>query len=242
VLHRDDAPEAIYPCSFRLTANMEVRNEDGDVLATSMNEMMRDNGDYWVWKSQFSGDEFIKSIVPDHEWSIIWRPDTGYAYRHDIVAQKCYKSTFEKQPTPYNWIQSKTYGIMWFDELIEYEGQEATLYSSFGVGSYGSMDYEIESNFYVINKNQQLVHINGTVSAAKQGIKLFFESKSLSFEHNTEVPLKSFAVSAPCDLVASPAEPSAEFQLKCYGKNAASFLSVSWLALVVAILACLLNF
>jgi len=238
----DDAPEVLFPCAFSWTMSVSIRNTEGEELATTMNEISHDNGDYWIWKSEFTGNDFVHSFVDDHQWSIIWRPDTGYAYRHDLMARKCYKSTFANQPTPYNWIQSKTYGIMWFDELIDWNGKAATLYTAVGVGNYASMDFETEANFYVLNNEKQLVHFNGTLTAHQRDIKLVFESKSLSFTHNSMIPPKTFAVNAPCEQVASPAEPSEDFKTKCYQKSGASSLAISSLAVLIAIIAAFLSF
>jgi len=237
----EDAPEVLLPCAFRLTLDMNVHNAEGETIATSMNEIMRDNGEYWIWKSSFKGDEFLQSIIEDHEWSITWRPDTGLAYRHDITNQRCYITTVDKQPTPYNWIQSKTYGIMWFDETVEFQGNESTMYSAIGVGSYHNIDFELAANFFVRNSDQQLLYVNGTFDAHKKEVKLFFESKSLSFDHNMQIPVKNFIIQAPCDQVSAPGEPSADFKAQCY-RSSASALALSWLAVLVALLAVLMNF
>jgi len=237
----DDTPAALNACSFRLTAHIEVTSVDGDVLAKSLNEIIRDNGDHWVWKSDFEGNEFISSIVPDHEWAIIWRPETGKSYRHDIMAQKCYEST--DLPTPFKWIESKTYGIVWFDEPVWYYGEEATLYTAVSSGAYGKYKFETTAAFYVTNKDQSLVHMNGTVTANNKEIEVYFSSTALSFEHNKEINPNVFAVQAPCTTVDPPSEPSDEFKKKCYhASSEASFTVVSWLALLMALVASLLYF
>jgi len=123
----DDAPDPLFPCSFRMTCHVSVTSKDGEELASSINELIRDNGDYWVWKSMFKGNEFISAIVPDHEWSLIWRPDLSTSFRHDINTQKCYQDP--TQLTPYKWVESKTYGIVWFDEPVIYDGKEATCFT-----------------------------------------------------------------------------------------------------------------
>jgi len=142
----EDAPDLLYPCSFHSNFKLNIRNMDGEILATSMNEMLRDNGDFWVWKSSFTGDEFMKSIVPDHAWSITWRPDIGRVFRHDMMDNRCYNMSFKEQPLPYDWIQSKTYGIVWYDEMVEFNGKECYLFTAMIVGKYSTYDYEVESN------------------------------------------------------------------------------------------------
>jgi len=236
----DDPPECLFPCSFRMTSHMSITTKDGEELATSINELARDNGDYWVWKSKFSGDEFIRSIVPDHEWSIIWRPDNGTSFRHDINLRTCFAS--HDLPTPYKWVESKTYGIVWFDEPAQYDGQDATLYSAVTLGNYSGYEFEAEAHFYVLNEDGTLVHVNGTVSANHGEIDLDFRTISISFEHNKPVDPRSFVVSAPCELHGVPESPSATFKEKCYHTSGSSVVSVSWLLLVVAILVTLLSF
>jgi len=236
----DDAPEVLFPCSFRLTTRVVVTSVDGEELATSMNETIRDNGDYWVWKSQFSGNQFISTIVPDHEWSIVWRPDKGMSYRHDINAHTCYNST--NLPTPYNWIQSKTFGIVWFDELVNYNGEPATVYTAVSAGTYGRYDFEATASLYVINKNKTIVFMNGTVTAQHREIDVIFRSTSLSFEHNKAIDPKFFAVSAPCPIINPPSEPGDTFKKKCYNTSSAAVTTISWFALVMALLVALMNF
>jgi len=218
-----------------------VYTADGTKLATTINEMARDNGDYWMWKSSLKGDG---TLVPDHTWSIIWRPDLGRAFRQDLTANHCYNTTFDKQLLPYDWILSKTYGILWFDELIDYEGKEATLYSAAGVGNYGGMDFETQVNFYITNEDGQIVNINGTLTAHNQGIEVFLVTESLSYEHNIEIAPKTFSMGKfrECGPVDLPAEPTAEWKGKCYEKSSSASITLSWIAVLAALLAILMNF
>jgi len=232
----EDAPVDLLPCSFRLTLKMNLRNKDGDVLATSLNEMMRDNGEYWVWKSNFEGDDFIKTMIPDHEWVVIWRPDTEKVYRDDILAKKCYTYTFAQQPTPYEWFQSKTYGIVWYDEAVKYADQDCILHTAIVVGSYSGIDYECEANFYVSTSSKNLLFINGTLVAKKKGIDLVFDSSNLDVEHNKMIDPNSFIVNAPCEAVAAPSVPSEDFQKKCYSQQSGvAALTISWISLLLAL-------
>jgi len=246
VAFAEEAPEVLFPCSFRFTFNAEVRNKDGEVLATTRDEIARDNGDYWFWKSTLEAtDPFLSSVVPDHQWSIIWRPDAGdkgMSYRHDFMTQKCYAATFEKQPTPYNWIQSKTYGLMWFDERVMYNDMDCTLYTAVGIGNYGGFDYESEVNFYVNNKDATVVHFNGTVMAAKKQIDVVLVATDLEFVHNEPIPVKDFAVQPPCPIVNPPSAADKDFQAKCYENGSTSMQTMSWLVLLVAILVYLMDF
>jgi len=244
----EDAPEALLPCSFRMTSNFNIHTEDGETLATSMNEMARDGDGFWFWKSQFTGSEFVQSLIPDHEWSIIWRPDVkpeqnGTAFRHDMKTGKCYAYPYKVQLTPYEWIQSKTYGIMWFDEMVDFGGKPATLYSGFAVGSYSGHDFDVQVNFYVTNSDLQVQKINGTISVDKGEIKVIVESTSISFDHNSPLKTNLFVVSKPCEPHAAPAEPSEDFKKKCYGSGSgSSVLTVSWLAILAMLLIAVLNF
>jgi len=236
----DSVPEALLPCSFRLTVDFDVNNEDGETVTTARNEMIRDNGDFWLWRCKFDG---LDPIVEKRTWEIIWRPDNNTVYRNDLEAKHCYKMSFEQQPLPYDWIMSKTYGVLWFDELVDYDGKEATMYTAVGVGSYYGMDFETSVNFFVTNEDQQIVSINGSLQAPKEGIKLFVVTKSLSYDHNMPVDASTFVISAPCNpAVPAPDEPSADFKAKCYGTGAASVITLSWIAVIVAMLAALLNF
>jgi len=237
----EDAPELLLPCSFHSNFKLNIRNMDGEILATSMNEMLRDNGDYWVWKSSFEGNDFIKTLVPDHAWSITWRPDLKRVFRHDMMANKCYNMSYADQPLPYEWIQSKTYGIVWYDEMVSYGGQECYLLTALIVGKYSTFEYELEGNFYVSTADNNVVYVNGTVSADKGTVQLRFDPENIFFEHNVPIPTKSYVISAPCPSVAAPAEPSADFAAKCYGQNNGYMLTVSWIALVAMLIA-LLNF
>jgi len=239
----EDAPEELLPCSFRLTLNIAVRNLDGDTIANSRNEIMRDNGNYWVWKSQFDGDEFVQSLVPNHEWVITWRPDVSRVFRQDYTSGvNCYNYTFAQQPLPYDWIQSKTYGIVWYDEIVNYAGKECNLHTAILVGSYSKMDYECEANFYVSRSDGDIVHVNGTFSANKKEINLVFDAVNLFFEHNIPIDRKAFAVNAPCKPVGLPPEPSEEFKKKCYNQGSGSMLTVSWISVLIAMLIALMNF
>jgi len=241
----EDAPEALLPCSFRMTANFNLHTEDGETLATTMNEMARDGEGYWLWKSQFTGSELVQSVIPDHEWSIIWRPDVnpeknGTSFRHDMKTNKCYAYPYSQQLTPYEWIQSKTYGIMWFDELIDFDGKEATQYTGFAVGSYNTYTYEIQVNFFVTNSDKQVVKINGTISINKGEVKVIVESTSIAFDHNTPLKPSLFAVSKPCEPHGAPAEPSEDFKKKCYIQDSgSSMLTFSWLAILALLLVAL---
>jgi hypothetical protein len=224
-----------------MTAHAVVKSVDGTQLAETMNQIEHDNGDNWAWKSEFTGSEFIKSFFPDHSWSIIWRDDLKKSFRHDFHTQKCTVAT--DIPTPYEWIQSKTYGIIWFDEPIEWEGQEATLFTAAAAGSRAGIDFEAVAGFYVLNKDQTIVHFNGTVTAAHKEIDVIIEATSVSFEHNKRVDPKNFVVSSPCEAHAAPPDPTPEFMETCYHtKSGASIAGMSWLALLVAVLAALLNF
>jgi len=244
----EDAPEALLPCSFRMTANFDIHTEDGESLATSMNEMARDGDGFWLWKSQFTGTELVQSLIPDHEWSIIWRPDVkpeqgGTSFRHDMKTNKCYAYPYSVQLTPYDWIQSKTYGIMWFDELVNFGGKEATSYSGFAVGTYSGHDFEVQVNFYVTNSDKQVQKINGTISVDKGEIKVIVESTSISFDHNTPIQPKLFVVNKPCEAHGVPAEPSADFKKKCYiDDSGCSMLTISWMTVLAMLLIALLNF
>lgn len=238
----DDAPDVLLPCAFRMTAHAVVKSVDGEELATSINEIIHDNGDNWVWKSEFSGNEFIQAFLPDHEWAIIWREDLGKSFRHDLKTQKCVVAT--DIPTPYKWIESKTYGIVWFDEPVMYDDKEATLFTAVAAGSRAGVDFEAVAAFYVRNSDRSIVHFNGTVTAAHKEFDIIIESTSLSFEHNKAIDPKFFVVSAPCEAHEAPKDPSDDFKKKCYKQSgsSASIASMSWLALIVAILAALLNF
>jgi len=240
VVFGEDAPADLFPCSFRMTTRVTISTRDGAVLATSINEIIRDNGEFWAWKSDFEGNDFVRTIIPDHQWSLIWRPDVGKSFRHDISAQKCYVSS--SLPTPYKWIESKTYGIVWFDELVEYEGKEAILYTAVAVGTYNNkIDFEGTASFYVLAEDKTLVHVNGTLTASHNTIDVVFETNSLYFEHNKAIDPKTFVVQPPCPVHPAPAEPSEDFQKKCYRSSAASqFVSV--VALLLAILAALVSF
>jgi len=239
VVFGDDAPEDLFPCSFRMTTRVTVSNTDGELLATSINEIIRDNGDFWAWKSDFEGNEFVRSIIPDHQWSLIWRSDLGKSFRHDIPTQKCYVST--DVPTPYKWIESKTYGIVWFDERVEYEGKEAILYTAVGVGSYNNIDFESTASFYVLAEDRTLVHINGTLSASHKQIEVVFRTDSLYFEHNKPIDPKTFVIQPPCPEYSAPSDPSDNFKKKCYNSSGASQF-VSIFALLLAVLAALMSF
>jgi len=236
----DDAPEVLLPCAFRCTARVSVYSADNELLGTAIDEIIRDNGDFWSWKSQFTGNEFVQYFLPDHEWSMVWRPDLGKSFRHDIMKQKCEVRT--DIPPPYKWAENKTYGIVWFDELLEYEGKEATLFTAVAAGNRAKIDFEAVANFYVINEDRTIVHMNGTITGAHREIDLRFEATSLSFEHNKAVDPKIFVVSAPCPLNPAPAEPSDTFKNKCYKENGASMMTVSWLALLMVIIAAFLKF
>lgn len=241
ICYAEDAPSLLFPCSFHTNFKITIRTLDGEVLATSLNEMLRDNGEFWVWKSEFSGSDFMKSIVPDHSWAITWRPDVSRVFRHDILDNRCYNMSIKEQPLPYDWIQSKTYGIVWYDELINFKGQDCYLFTAVVVGKYYNYDYEIEGNFYVTAADKKLVYINGTASAKKGEVQVLFEADNVFFEHNIMIPTKSFVVNAPCPAVAAPADPSDSFAATCYQGNG-YVLTVSWVVLLVAMLVALLNF
>jgi len=236
----DDVPAVLQACSFRVTAELKVVTVDGEELASSINEIIHDNGDYWVWKSSLTGNDFMKTIVPDHEWAITWRQDMGRSFRHDIMAQKCYNSS--DTPTPFKWIESKTYGILWFDEPVWYDDKEATLYTAVAAGMYGKIEYETETSFYVTNDDGNLVHVNGTLTAESKGLEVYYTTTRLSFEHNKPIDPATFAVSAPCPLIDAPEGPDDTFKEQCYHESGASFATMSWLALLVAVVAALLNF
>jgi len=236
----DEVPAALMPCSFRLTAHISIYDADGTEIASTVNEIMRDNGEYWAWKSEGHGDEFVQAVLPDHEWSIIWRQDLGLSFRHDIKTQSCTESS--DTPTPFKWIENKTYGLMWFDELVDYEGKEATLYTAVAAGSRSGYDFEAVANFFVINADNTLVFINGTATALHQGIEVSFKSTRLYFEHNDPIDPRMFAIQAPCNLHGSPQGPSDAFKEACYHTSAAVSTAASWLALLVALFAMLLNF
>ena len=94
-----------------------------------------------------------------------------------------------------------------------------------------------------MNKDQSVVHFNGTVTAAHKEFDVILEATSLSFEHNQRVDPKFFVISKPCEEHPAPADPTPAFMEKCYNiTGSASIAGMSWLALLVAILAALLNF
>jgi len=232
-------PDVFNACSFRLTAHMVVKSPDGDELGSAINEIIHDNG-YWTWNSQFEGSEFTKNILPDHEWSIIWRRDNGYSYRHDLNTHRCINST--EVPTPWNWIESKTYGVVWFDEPVWYNDQRATLYTAAAAGSYSQYEFESTTGFYVTDDDQNIVDINGTVNINHGEIVLVLQTQRMSFEHNKPIDPRKFAVEAPCPIMDPPAAPDESYQKQCYHQGGASLATISWIALLMALLAALLNF
>jgi len=240
----EDAPDELLPCSFYATFKMVVRTEDGEELATSMNEIIRDNGDYWLWKNDLNGNAFIQSMIPDHSWAIVWRPDVNRAFRIDYSEKgnNCLNLSLEQQPLPYDWIQSKTYGIVWYDEIVSYQGRECNLHTAILIGNYrGKADFEAEANFFVSRTNGNLLYVNGSLQANKKEIDVVFESQNMYFEHNKEIAPKTFAVAAPCNPLDPPSGPSADFKAKCYHEGSA-VLSLSWFILLAALLIALMNF
>jgi len=233
----DEVPSVFMACSFRAVAHMNIVTVDGEVLAKTMDEIIHDNKDYWVWKSQMAGNEFIQSFLPDHEWSITWRPDMNVSYRQDFMTHKC--SVSAEIPTPYEWVESRTYGIGWFDEPVKWEGKDGTLYTAVASGHRAGFDFELLAGFYVVDGS--VVYINGTVTGAHKEIEIAFYTTAISFEHNKAIDPRVFAVNAPCDKIDPPPEPSDDFKLLCY-RSAASIASFSWLALLVALFAALLRF
>jgi len=234
-----DIPDIFQACSFRLTTHMVFKSPDGDELGNSINEIVHDNG-YWLWNSQFQGTQLISSILPNHEWGIVWRRDNGHSYRHDIDLQKCIDST--DVPTPWNWIESKTYGVVWFDEPIWIGDREGTLYTAAAAGAYGKYEYESISNFYVTNDDGNVVDFNGTVNVNNGEVEIILQTTRMSFEHNKPIDPRNFAVEAPCPTMDPPEKPDEAYQKQCYHKSGASLATISWVALLVALLAALLNF
>lgn len=155
----DDLPEFI-PCSFDLRLVSEIKNLQGEVVASSVDRVMRDGDlDVWRWDSDFTG---LNGTLDEQQWIVIWRPDLGNAY-HDF-GEKCVKNDGRPSmtPRPYQWLLEKTTSkaVSWFRNLGSYEGVPAYIYhTTFEVKEYKTV-MTVNVCFFVLSLSLSLSLFN----------------------------------------------------------------------------------
>jgi len=236
----DDLPEFI-PCSFDLRLVSEIKNLQGEVVASSVDRVMRDGDlDVWRWDSDFTG---LNGTLDEQQWIVIWRPDLGNAY-HDL-GDKCIKNDGRPTmtPRPYQWLLEKTASkaVSWFRNLGSYEGVPAYIYhTTFEVKEYKTM---MTVNVYVLRQTGAIVLVNGTAKSDEYLLDLTYTMEVDFFDFKNPIRPSYFIPTAYCTdgkAVRAPPLPSEEFQKTCYGlessiaaRSVASFVAVLLLSLVV---------
>jgi len=225
-----------FPCSFHGEFHTRVMNKKREVVATSIDQVYHDNGDYWRWDSNFKNDF---GLIPSHDWIIIWRPDVHMAY-HDLGAE-CILNDGDASmtPLPYDWFLLNTNGISWFALPGTWEGMPVYIYHS----KYFAKDYAATcvTDIYVLKDDESWVLINGTLQTDDGLIDLTFSMDVISFEHNTPLKTSLFIPSPHCPNATlakkAPADPSSDFKKSCYkSRTSAGSSVVSSLATVLLFL------
>jgi len=236
VASQEDLPE-FFPCSFSVSFNSEITNLQGEIVATSIDRLIRDGEqDLWRWESDFTG---LPGVLDPQQWIVIWRPDMNVSY-HDL-GEKCIKNNGRKTmaPLPYDWVLEKTGGMTWFRNVGTWEGAPCYIYhTTFVVKEYQTT---MTADVHIL-KSGALVLVNGTAKSDKYGLDLKYSMDVQYYDHNQEFLPTYFIPAGHCTNgtpIPAPSPSSAEFQKQCYG-NFGAHAVASWAMVVLLLVAALL--
>jgi len=237
---QEDLPEFV-PCSLNVLFHSTVLNRQGEVVASSVDRVIRDNEhDIWRWDSDFTG---LPGVLDPQKWIIVWRPDLNASYLD--LGEKCVKGDgghLNMLPLPYDWLLEKTYGITWFRNIGNYEGLPCYIYHA----KFFVVDVEttMTTDIYVLQNDGSLLLINGTAQSDKFGLDLIYAMEVQYYDQHQEVRPTYFIPAAHCtDGVPVPAPPASSdaFVKSCYGEDSSMGVRAvaSWVAVVLLLVSVL---
>jgi len=229
-------PSEFLPCSFQVGAKTHILS-GGVEVANSEDIVYHDHDNLWRWDGQFSG---LPGLFDAHEWSIIWRPDNGISYHLQTDTGVCKENNggSKMYPYPYDWIASKTDGVVWTQQDVTYENSAATMYVARAKST--RYKFTLEASLFVL-KSGELVYGNGTLQSSLIDVEFTMDINQYIFRKH--IPAQYFMTARPCPVTTRPAEPSKEFTNYCYVANPSSAgfaVKPNFLAVVAALLAAFL--
>jgi len=209
-------PYDFMPCSFQFTTLTHVYS-GGTQIATSEDAVYRDHDNLWRWESEFSG---LSGLFDPHVWVIVWRPDNGASYHHQLLTGTCLKNNGASKmyPYPYEWVESKTDGIEWTMDDCIFDDQPAYKYTAKAKST--RYKFVAEANLFAYKKNGQFVFGNGTLQSNMIDLELRIDVEQ--YVTRTPLPPKLFQTSKPCPETSAPADPSKDFARLCYRSSTSS--------------------
>jgi len=231
-------PNDFMPFAFQVSTLTHIYSE-GSEIATSEDTVYHDHDNLWRWDSDFSG---VAGLFDPHSWIIVWRPDNGASYHHQMLTGQCLKNNGASKmyPYPYDWIASKCDNLTWSEDYITLNGKSAIRYSA--VGKSSRYNFVLNTNIFT-STSGSFVFANGTVESVAIDINFVVEVNQ--YISNSPIDPKKFTVSKPCPETTMPADPSRDFTKFCYhtpsstSSNAGFSVIPSIVALFFALLMCI---